>query len=73
MEEEVEMLAGWIVDVKLRQWDFQISIPNKMDEMLLPCRINKSFAHSAALCFMETWLSESIPDSGLYLLGFHLL
>ncbi|KAI5085717.1 hypothetical protein C0J45_2273, partial [Silurus meridionalis] len=48
------------------------SLPNKMDELTLLSETSKDFACSAALCFTETWLSHSIPDSGLLLLGFHL-
>ncbi|KAL0146691.1 hypothetical protein M9458_058031 [Cirrhinus mrigala] len=48
------------------------SLPNKMDELLLLNRINKDFSKSAALCFTETWLSESIPDNGLHISGFQL-
>ena len=48
------------------------SLPNKMDELLLLNRINKDFSGSAALCFTETWLGESTPDSILHLPGFQL-
>ncbi|KAI2662337.1 putative RNA-directed DNA polymerase from transposon BS [Labeo rohita] len=48
------------------------SLPNRMDELLLLSRINKDFSKSAALCFTETWLSESIPDNGLHISGFQL-
>ncbi|KAL0177274.1 hypothetical protein M9458_026168, partial [Cirrhinus mrigala] len=43
-----------------------------MDELLLLNRINKDFSKSAALCFTETWLSESILDNGLHISGFQL-
>uniref|UniRef100_A0A1A8C8J6 Alkylated DNA repair protein AlkB homologue 8 N-terminal domain-containing protein n=1 Tax=Nothobranchius kadleci TaxID=1051664 RepID=A0A1A8C8J6_NOTKA len=43
-----------------------------MDELLLLNRTNRDFAHSAALCFTETWLSDLIPDNGVYLPGFCL-
>ncbi|XP_019713383.1 uncharacterized protein LOC109508029 [Hippocampus comes] len=49
------------------------SLPNKMDELLLLTKTNKTFAHSAALCFTETWLSDRHPDSVLHLPGFCLL
>jgi len=49
------------------------SLPNKMDELLLLNRTNRDFAHSVALCFTESRLWDSIPDSGLDLLGFQLL
>ena len=41
-------------------------------ERLLLTWINRDFSNSAALCFMETWLNGTIPDSALYLLGFQL-
>uniref|UniRef100_A0A8C6P8Y0 Reverse transcriptase domain-containing protein n=1 Tax=Nothobranchius furzeri TaxID=105023 RepID=A0A8C6P8Y0_NOTFU len=43
-----------------------------MDKLLLLNRTNRDFAHSAVLCFTETWLSDLIPDNGLYLPGFCL-
>ncbi|KAL0157205.1 hypothetical protein M9458_048451, partial [Cirrhinus mrigala] len=43
-----------------------------MDKLLLLNRINKDFSKSAALCFTETWLSESIPDNELHISGFQL-
>ncbi len=49
------------------------SLPNKMDELLLLSWLNKDFSNSAALCFTETWLNDSIPDSALHLLGFQLI
>uniref|UniRef100_A0A1A8PUX4 Reverse transcriptase domain-containing protein n=1 Tax=Nothobranchius rachovii TaxID=451742 RepID=A0A1A8PUX4_9TELE len=69
--------------VRLRQRGFRMplpaihlanvrSLPNKMDELLLLNRTNRDFAHSAALCFTETWLSDLTPDNGLYLPGFCL-
>ncbi len=48
------------------------SLPNKTDKLLLLSRTNKDFSHSAALCFMETWLNDAIPDSALHLLSFQL-
>lgn len=42
-------------------------LPNKIDKLLLLNGLNKDFSHSAAL-----WLSESNPDNGLHLPGFHL-
>ncbi len=38
------------------------SLPNKTDKLLLS-RLNKDFSNSAALCFTETWLNLTIPDS----------
>ncbi len=49
------------------------SLPNKTDELLLFSRTNKDFSNSAALCFMETWLNNAIPDSALHLPGFQLI
>ncbi len=43
-----------------------------MDELLLLSRTNKDFSNSAALCFMETWLNDAIPDSVLHLPSFQL-
>ncbi len=48
------------------------SLPNKTDKLLLS-RTNKDFSNSAALCFMETWLNDTIPDSALHLLNFQLI
>ncbi|XP_052407385.1 uncharacterized protein LOC127952722 [Carassius gibelio] len=48
------------------------SLPNKTEKLLLLSRTNKDFSHSAALCFMETWLNDAIPDSALHLPGFQL-
>ncbi len=48
------------------------SLPNKTDELLLLTRTNKDFSNSAALCFTETWLSETIPDNVLHLPGYQL-
>ncbi len=69
--------------MKLRQHGFRTalpsihlanlrSLPNKTDELLLLSRTNKDFSNSAALCFMETWLNDAIPDSALSLPGFQL-
>ncbi|KAK3506980.1 hypothetical protein QTP70_033859, partial [Hemibagrus guttatus] len=48
------------------------SLPNKMDELLLLSRTNKDFSNSAALCFTESWLNDTIPDNALNLPGFQL-
>lgn len=42
------------------------SLPNKMDDLPLLNGMNKEFAHSAAHCFIEIWLSESIPHSNCW-------
>ncbi len=49
------------------------SLPNKMDKLLLLSRTNKDFSNSAALCFTETWLKDTIPDSALHLPNFQLI
>ncbi len=49
------------------------SLPNKTDELLLLSRTNKDFSNSAALCFTETWLNYTIPDSALHLPNFQLI
>ncbi len=60
--------------VKLRQRGFRTqlpsihlanlrSLPNKTDKLLLLSRTNKDFSNSTALCFTETWLNDTIPDS----------
>ncbi|KAK3543103.1 hypothetical protein QTP70_011023 [Hemibagrus guttatus] len=70
--------------VKLRQRGFRMvlpsihlanlrSLPNKMDKLLLLSQTNKDFSNSAALCFTESWLNNTIPDNALNLLGFQLL
>ena len=43
-----------------------------MDGLLLLNGTNEDFANPAALYFTETLLSESIPDNGWHLPGFHL-
>ncbi|KAK3513823.1 hypothetical protein QTP70_028860, partial [Hemibagrus guttatus] len=43
-----------------------------MDELLLLNQTNKDFSNSAALCFTESWLNDTIPDSALHLPGFQL-
>ncbi len=43
------------------------SLPNKTDKLLLLSQTNKGFSNSAALCFTETWLNDTIPDSSLNL------
>ncbi len=48
------------------------SLPNKTDKLLLLSGTNKDFSNSAALCFTETWLNDTIPDSVLHLPGFQL-
>ncbi len=48
------------------------SLPNKTDKLLLLSWTNKDFSNSAALCFMETWLNDTIPDSVLHLPNFQL-
>ncbi len=48
------------------------SLPNKTDELLMLSRSNKDFSNSAALCFMETWVNDTIPDSALHLPNFQL-
>ncbi|KAL0147446.1 hypothetical protein M9458_057255, partial [Cirrhinus mrigala] len=48
------------------------SLPNKTDELLLFTRTNKDFSNSVALCFMETWLNDAIPDGMLHLPGYQL-
>ncbi len=69
--------------VKLRERSFRTalpsihlanlrSLPNKTDELLLLTRTNKDFSNSAALCFTETWLTETIPDNALHLPGYQL-
>ncbi len=49
------------------------SLPNKMDELLLLSLTNKEFSNSASLCFTETWLNDTIPDSTLPLTIFQLI
>ncbi len=49
------------------------SLPNKTDKLLLLSRTNKDFSNSAALCFTETWLNDTIPDSVLHLPNFQLI
>ncbi|XP_027012358.2 uncharacterized protein LOC113648997 [Tachysurus fulvidraco] len=74
-------LAGALV--KLRQRGLKTPLPsihlanlrslsNKTDQLLLLTRKNKDFSNSAALCFTETWLNDSVPDSALSLPGFQL-
>ncbi|KAK3508723.1 hypothetical protein QTP70_004266 [Hemibagrus guttatus] len=43
-----------------------------MDKLLLLSRTNKDFSNSAALCFTESWLNDTIPDNALNLPGFQL-
>ncbi len=49
------------------------SLPNKTDKLLLLSQTNKDFSNSAALCFTETWLNDTIPDSELHLPNFQLI
>ncbi len=49
------------------------SLPNKTDKLLLLSRTNKDFSNSSALCFTETWLNDTIPDSALHLPNFQLI
>ncbi len=49
------------------------SLPNKTGKLLLLSRTNKDFSNSAALCFTETWLNDTIPDSALHLPNFQLI
>nr|XP_049583717.1 uncharacterized protein LOC125973509 [Syngnathus scovelli]XP_049583735.1 uncharacterized protein LOC125973515 [Syngnathus scovelli]XP_049605256.1 uncharacterized protein LOC125985971 isoform X2 [Syngnathus scovelli] len=69
--------------VKLRQRGFRSAPPsihlanvrslaNKMDELLLLTSRNTDFSRSAALCFVETWLSERTPHHAMELAGFRL-
>ncbi|KAM9808829.1 uncharacterized protein ACBT44_012331 isoform 2-T3 [Syngnathus typhle] len=44
-----------------------------MDELLLLTSRNTDFSRSAALCFVETWLSERIPHHAVELAGFRLM
>ncbi len=70
--------------VKLRQRGLRTPLPsihlanlrslhNKTNELLLLSRTNKDFSNSAALCFTETWLKDTIPDSALHLPNFQLI
>ncbi len=43
------------------------------DKLLLLSQTNKNFSNSAALCFMEIWLNDAIPDSALHLPNFQLI
>nr|XP_049617809.1 uncharacterized protein LOC125993017 isoform X1 [Syngnathus scovelli]XP_049617810.1 uncharacterized protein LOC125993017 isoform X1 [Syngnathus scovelli] len=43
-----------------------------MDELLLLTSRNTDFSRSAALCFVETWLSERTPHHAMELAGFRL-
>ena len=49
------------------------SLCNKLDELQLLVGKNRDFSSSSILCFTETWLCGSIPDSALQLAGFQLL
>ncbi|CAG5948416.1 unnamed protein product [Menidia menidia] len=48
------------------------SLSNKIDELQLLMGKRRDCATSAVLCFTETWLCGSIPDSALQLAGFQL-
>ncbi|KAF7662514.1 hypothetical protein LDENG_00234160 [Lucifuga dentata] len=48
------------------------SLSNKLDELQLLVGRNRDFSSSSVLCFTETWLCGSIPDSALQLAGFQL-
>ncbi|XP_071356968.1 uncharacterized protein [Trachinotus anak] len=48
------------------------SLPNKLDELQLLVQKSRDFSSSSVLCFTETWLCGSIPDSALELAGFQL-
>ncbi len=48
------------------------SLPNKTDKLLLS-QTNNDSSNSAALCFMEIWLNDAIPDSALHLPNFQLI
>ncbi len=48
-------------------------LPNKTVELILLSRTNKDFSYSAALCFTETWLNDTIPDIVLHLPNFQLI
>ena len=49
------------------------SLANKTDELQLLLGKNRDFSASSVLCFTETWLCGSIPDSALQLAGFQLV
>ncbi|KAM9790398.1 uncharacterized protein ACBT44_018978 isoform 1-T1 [Syngnathus typhle] len=44
-----------------------------MDKLLLLTSRNTDFSRSAALCFVETWLSERTPHHAVELAGFRLM
>ena len=48
------------------------SLCNKMDELCLLIRTNRDFPLSPVLCFTESWLTESTPDSAAQLTGFQM-
>ena len=48
------------------------SLCSKLDELQLLVGKNSHFSSSSVLCFTETWLSDSVPDSALQLAGFQL-
>ncbi|XP_038586373.1 uncharacterized protein LOC119911541 [Micropterus salmoides] len=48
------------------------SLYNKLNELQQLLGKNKDFYSSSVLCFTETWLCKSIPDSALQLAGFQL-
>lgn len=49
------------------------SLGNKLDELSALTRLHREFRECSIMCFTETWLNESIPDSLVALDGFHLL
>lgn len=54
--------------VKLQKWGFShVSSINSRGKPSLLTQTNMDFARSVALCFTQTWLSESIPDLALQL------
>ncbi len=59
--------------LSIRKTENLRSLPNKTDKLLLLSQTNKDFSNSAALCFTETWLNDTIPDSELHLPNFQLI
>ncbi|XP_061644238.1 zinc finger protein 711 isoform X2 [Phyllopteryx taeniolatus] len=71
------------IQVKLRKRGYRLPLPsihlanlrsltNKMEELHRLTKTSKDFGRSAALCFMETWLCERVPDGVVMLPGFQL-
>ena len=48
------------------------SLSNKLDELQLRLRTDKSYSHIAAFCFTETWLHSNISDTAMDLPGYQL-